>query len=270
MSPSPAPRSPARHPPPHPQQGSQSQGLTLPWTAVPGRGAGPESPGGQSGEPGPGRPAHPEHRYLHVGLVLETRLQARPGSDAYMCLSSEAGSCFCTEQTGKLRHRAARSLCTTTQLCALCVKPPDQAWPADVSLKPNPHVGNSARGGQDVQVGFSPWAPADPSWAFWASAASGHAELLGEPRVGPLRPRPHGWWDSGWSTDNPSLGRPCSGGSRFHSSSASRPFPLPSPGTLTLSPNAPHRSTSWDPEGAAWRVHLGTAPRGFLTLFPHC
>lgn len=51
----------------------------------------------------------------------------------------------------------------------------------------------------------------------------------------------------------PSAVGPCSGCSRFHSSSAGRPFPLTS--------HAPHRSTSWDPKdgpgGRTWEKHLG-------------
>lgn len=195
MSRSPAPRSPVCRPPPTPSGAHRARAtgprpttwvsiLTLPRTAVPGRGASPESPGGQRGEPGPGRPAHPEHRYLHVGLVLETCPQARPGLDAYMCLSSEAGSCFRTEQAGKLRHGATRSLPTTTQLCALRVRPPDQAWPADVSLKPNPRVGNSARGGLDVQVGFSRGPPQTPPGQSGPALHPGTWSCRGSPDSG--------------------------------------------------------------------------------------
>ena len=41
------------------------------------------------------------------------------------------------------------------------------------------------------------------------------------------------------------------------------PLPAHISGDSDTHPHVPHRSTSW-------RVHLGTAPRGFLTLFPPC
>lgn len=63
--------------------------------------------------------ARPGHSYLHVGLVLETRPQARPGPDASSAMLSlpKPEVVFTLNSRGN-RHRDARSLCAATQLCA--------------------------------------------------------------------------------------------------------------------------------------------------------
>ena len=134
------------------------------------------------------------------------------------------------------------------------VKRQDQAWPADVSLKPNRGVGNSARGGLDARARLSLRSPlpllgllGQPSVP--ACRAAGGAQSRAFEAQTP-------WMVglTGWRADDPSPGRPCSGRSRFHSSSAGRPFPLTSPGTLTHPTTSP---TAVLPGGCTWEQHLG-------------